>query len=189
MPAEAKMKTKGNKRFWFVPLVLFAWVFFVLPLRPVLVLESGNTTRVYPLGEGETFAIRYIHSVNKSPVVDTIAREQDQLVVKSSLFQAYGAGIPSDADQIGDLARLTEDGFLMEGIDAAHDEIALITGTISDHHLLLGDGREIRLKDAFGERQPVTLRAAKLPLYCEAMGKYPAPWGEKSDRMRKKGKG
>jgi hypothetical protein len=148
-----------------VPLIILSALF--LPLSPVLELRSEGARLILPLRDGEEFGIRYNHSVNRSPVIDTIQREGDQLVVRRSLFQTYGAGIPILDDAVGTEYYETEAGFVLDGIDASHDEIALLTGTYADHHLLYRD-QEIRLKKIFGEMELVRLHIRSVSL-CQLL--------------------
>ena len=139
-------------------LIAIAGVVF-LPLFPALtVTHDGRQILCLSLNEGETFSIRYNHSVNRSPVIDTIERTGNVLTVRNSLFQTYGAGIPVLSDGVGTHRETTPEGILLTGIDAPHDVIHLLTGTYADHHILY-EGREIQLKALAGEKQLIVLKA------------------------------
>lgn len=126
-----------------------------------------------PLRRGEQFSIRYIHSVNRSPVIDTIEWGGGTvLIVRSTLFQAYGAGIPDHEDGVGTSFSVTDEGMLLSGIDAPHEMIALFTGTIADHYILYR-GKEIQLKAIVGEKQPIRLQMEQVSLHTFI--KYHAP--------------
>lgn len=108
--------------------------------------------------------MRYNHSVNRSPVIDTIeSTGHGVLTVRTSLFQTYGAGIPSLIDGVGTETIRTDEGLLLIGIDAPHDTISLITGTYADHHILYR-GREIQLKAIVGEKQRIEMSASRSSL-------------------------
>lgn len=169
-----KTAQAGNRRRLvplFAVLLLAAALVLFLPLRPALCMAAeGKTALALPLGHGETFALRYTHSVNRSPVVDTLQWVGgSELWVRSSLFQSYGAGIPAINDGVGTQVRQTQEGFLLEGIDTSHQEIALLTGTYADHHLLYR-GREIRLKDLVGEQRLVVFRVGRVSLWASLLG-------------------
>ena len=136
----------------------------LLPMVPSLWLEGESARLALPLRDGEEFGIRYNHSVNRSPVVDTIQREGADLIVRRSLFQTYGAGIPVLDDKVGTEYYETEAGFVLDGIDATHAEIALLTGTYGDHHLLYRD-QDIQLKAIFGEMALVRLHIGSASLW------------------------
>ena len=139
-------------------LALLAAIFCILPVFPALCIESAGGRLCLSLRDGEMFSIKYTHSVNHSPVVDNIERTGGTLTVRSSLYQTYGAGIPVLSDEVGDTYTETGDGFLLSGIDAEHEEIALITGTFADHRILYRE-QELVLKDYFGEQTLIRLSA------------------------------
>ena len=161
----------GGKRKPLVPLLFISFaavtaLIFFFPAFPALrVTHQGNACLVLPLNKNEQFAVRYNHSVNRSPVIDTIESTGDGiLTVRTSLFQTYGAGIPSLVDGVGTETVSTDDGLLLIGIDAPHDAISLITGTYADHHILYR-GSEIQLKAIVGEKQLIVLTAAPASLF------------------------
>ena len=134
-----------------------------LPVIPALTITSQKGCYVLPLKDGEDFSIQYTHSVNRSPVIDTIQRTGDTLTVRTSLFLTYGAGIPVLSDQVGSTYTETEEGFLLSGIDSEHESISLITGTYADHRLLYRQ-HEFVLKQTFGEKTLITLQADRVSL-------------------------
>lgn len=153
-----------------VPLLRFIALFllavFAAALCPVWsALEiAGPDQSVYlPLKDGECFSIKYTHSVNRSPVIDTIERTGSTLTVRTSLFQTYGAGIPVLSDEVGDTYTETEEGFLLSGIDARHEKIDLITGTYADHRLIYRQ-HEFVLKETFGEKTHICFEICRVSL-------------------------
>ena len=158
---------KTVKKHWgiFAPMLLIiaAVLALLAPVVPVLHVTGESRELNLPLAEGEEVSIKYTHAVNHSPVIDTIERTGDILTVRRSLFLTYGAGIPILGDEVGDTYEETEDGFLLSGIDAGHEEIALLTGAYADHRLLWRS-RELVLKEYFGEQALIRLRAGSSSL-------------------------
>ncbi len=148
-------QTRGNKFKRLVPLLfLFALLLcvFFLPVAPRLVLtraKDGKMLLALPIAQQETFQIRYTHSANRSPVVDTIEWTGEVLMVRESLFQTFGAGIPIPADGIGKELIKTDKGYRLTGIDKPQDSFLLMTQEIPDHYLLYRD-REISLNALIG---------------------------------------
>ncbi len=138
-----------------LPLFLVACLLLCfIPLKNALMIEdyrTGKTLCVLPLKRQEDFSIRYVHSVNLSPVTDTLEWTGKQLILKSSLFTSFGAGIPVPADGIGTAIENTEDGFLLSGIDKAQQNNALLImlQKVPDHHVLYRE-QEISLLDMAG---------------------------------------
>ncbi len=128
-----------------------------------LVVDDGKILLSLPIKPEERFYITYMHSVNRTPVTDTIEYTGSELVVRESLFQSYGAGI-SVGDDIGQKIVFTENGLLMTGIDIPYDHIDLMTGTYADHRLVFR-GKEYVLKDYAGEQKHVTIYVRKMTVF------------------------
>lgn len=117
------------------------------PLMDGLTVRDGRTGELLlalPIRRGEAFSIRYIHSVNLSPVTDTLQWSGRELVLKTTLFSAYGWGMPVLADGIGARFEHTPQGFLISGIDKAQADIPILLQQVPDHRLLYR-GRDISL--------------------------------------------
>lgn len=94
--------------------------------RPVLVLEIGapgadaahirRTVR-----PGETLTYRFIHSVSQTPVTEEWAvvsgPEGPALRLRTTTYQATGAGLPSAPDEPGATFEATAAGFTIRGLD------------------------------------------------------------------------
>lgn len=73
-------------------IVLYWWL---TPLSIVVKTESG-TCLTLPVKPGETFSLRFIHSVHKTPVWENfIVKDTDTLLLTSTEYQSYGVGMPS----------------------------------------------------------------------------------------------
>ncbi|NCB30338.1 MAG: DUF1850 domain-containing protein [Clostridia bacterium] len=142
---------QGGKRL--VPLLISFIVLLALlfvgfaPLMDGLTVRDGRTGKLLlalPIRQEETFSIRYIHSVNLSPVIDTLQWSGQDLVLRTTLFSDYGWGMPVLADGIGTHFEHTPDGFLISGIDKAQASVPILLQQVPDHHILYR-GREISL--------------------------------------------
>lgn len=62
-----------------------------------LVIEADNSLHLsLPTHAGDTFSLRFIHSVHKTPVWENFMVGQNgQLILTSTVYQSYGAGMPS----------------------------------------------------------------------------------------------
>lgn len=164
---------KGGARRRIAPLLLIFTAILVvaaillLPLSaPRLVISNERTGKdlmALPLEVGETFQLRYTHSVNLSDVTDTMEWTGDTMVCRSTLFTAFGAGIPVLADGVGTDFTHTEDGFLITGIDKPEARILVMLQTVPNHRLLWR-GQQFFLMERYGsgtllrlEVRPVSL--------------------------------
>ena len=140
---------RGSKCVWLVPPLLFliaAIILLAVPLthRLAISTKEGKLLFCAPIAAGEEFRIRYTHSVNRSPVIDTIEWTGDEMMVRESWFKTFGAGIPIPADGIGKELVKVDGGYVLTGIDKPQQSFLLMTEEIPDHHLLYR-GREIPL--------------------------------------------
>jgi len=65
--------------------------------REMLVIESpGQPEHSIPIGRDRIFSLRYTHSVEKTPVIETFQILDDgRLMLISTAYQSYGVGLPS----------------------------------------------------------------------------------------------
>ena len=122
----------------------------IFPARLVVSNErTGAVFSALPMRRGETFQLRYTHSVNLSDVTDTIEWTGEQLVCRSTLFTAFGAGIPVLADGIGTDFIQTDEGFVITGINKPETRILVMLQTVPNHRLLWR-GQELALMRQYG---------------------------------------
>ena len=93
-----------------------------------MTIESpGQTERTVPLGQSRIFSLRYTHSVEKTPVVETFrVREDGSLLLISTAYKSYGVGLPSLPSE----GKLTiRDGwFVLENLQREYRDIRLRVG-------------------------------------------------------------
>ncbi len=136
-----------------------AAVLFLRSAGGRLVIRNADTGEVYlsyPLEQGEEFSITFVHSVNKTPVTDVYdVNEAGMIVLRSTIYYGFGAGVPSDLDPRMELSYDEETGaMVVSKIDMELPGFNLIVGTVSDHTLAIG-GEEISLRDLCGRNTMV----------------------------------
>ena len=93
-----------------------------------MIIESpGQTERTVPLGQSRIFSLRYTHSVEKTPVVETFRVLDDgRLLLISTAYKSYGVGLPSLPSE----GKLTiRDGwFVLENLQREYRDIRLRVG-------------------------------------------------------------
>ncbi|MDK3073782.1 DUF1850 domain-containing protein [Sedimentitalea sp. JM2-8] len=68
-----------------------------------------------PLGADRTFDLSFIHSVSRTPVIDSYRVEGGQVLQTHEVFVAHGAGLPSVANDMDATGWRHEDGrFILE---------------------------------------------------------------------------
>lgn len=109
---------------------------------PVLRLRvtdaDGHTRILLPLGNGSMFAIRYVHSVARTPVEDWFAVSDGCLYLEKTVYQDFGAGLPHMPE--GGQRMTTADGHVViSGFHRALPRFDLRVGRIARHTLILPD--------------------------------------------------
>ena len=141
-------------------IVIVAAVAVILWLNPHgqrLVLTdsgSGKVYAAYPVSDGDTFSVTFIHSVNKTPVSDVYEVRGGSIILSGTVYYSFGAGVPDELAE-GEKLSIREDGaMVITGMDKNLDGVVYAVGTVSDHVLELG-GEEISLRDLCGRNSKV----------------------------------
>ncbi|MGI6783762.1 MAG: DUF1850 domain-containing protein [Aminivibrio sp.] len=94
------------------------------------------------MSPGESFAVRYTHSVQKTPVIEVYRLDYRQgLEVRETIYQDFGAGLPFLLE--GRAVMETGDGWVrIRGINRPMREAVYRVGRFAEFHLLAG-GKEI----------------------------------------------
>lgn len=160
-----------SRRAPFLLILSLGALFSILLFAPIfskrLVVSNERTHAVLttlPVETGETFQLRYTHSVNLSDVTDTIEWTGEQLVCRSTLFTAFGAGIPVLADGVGTAFTQTDKGFLITGIDKPEARILIMLQTVPNHRLLWR-GQELPLLARYGSGTLLRLEVRRCSLF------------------------
>lgn len=122
-----------------------------------LVLSDSQTGQVfarYPMEEGETFSVEFIHSVNKSPVKDVYEIRDGEIWNTQCIYYGFGAGVEEELLEGETLSYGDNGEMIISGIDHQMDQMIIVVGTISDHTLTVGD-ESVSLRDLCGRSTQV----------------------------------
>lgn len=112
-----------------------------LPTRsPALVLydgESGEVYAEYPIYDGMEFSVEFIHSVNKSPVIDVFVIKDGEIFADRTIYSAFGAGVQTELEGNQRLEYDNEGRMVVSGFDIRFEQVKYIVGTIYDHILTI----------------------------------------------------
>ncbi|WP_113911522.1 DUF1850 domain-containing protein [Roseovarius dicentrarchi] len=78
---------------------------------------GGAPLASYPLEPGASFALEFIHSVSRTPVMDSYRIDAGQIIQTSEVFLAHGAGLPSMSDELDATGWRHEDGKFILDLD------------------------------------------------------------------------
>jgi len=87
-----------RKGFLILPLLVVAAAFYPLSSLEIRDIHDDKVLFMSRVSKGETFEIRYIHSVERVPVAGIFrVSDENRIEVEESIFSSYGAGLPSDS--------------------------------------------------------------------------------------------
>lgn len=162
------MASRHKIALWAAVLALVVAVAFLLVGNSAsagheLVLRSGKTGKVfarYPMAEGDTFTITFIHSVNQKPYSDMYRIENETIYAEETRFAEFGAGVETELNE-GEILSTGKDGeIVISNIHTPMKHLSYIVGTASDHILTVGE-KEISLRDLCGRNATVVFTYEK----------------------------
>jgi hypothetical protein len=75
---------------------LLAWSLWPTTVLEIRQGDDGRLLRQISVDLGESITYSYVHSVQKTRVEEVLEVAPDHLVVRATIFDVYGAGLPSD---------------------------------------------------------------------------------------------
>lgn len=122
--------------------ILVFFVFFIHQDQ-YLILENGETGEVIyaaPAADGFEFAVSFIHSVNKSDVVEGYRIEAGAIFAEWCKYSSFGAGMPTTLGD-GEVLTYEEGKMMISHMHRAVPQLSYIVGTVYDHYLFIGDNK------------------------------------------------
>ena len=117
----------------------------------------GNIIKEFPIKDGDFFSIGFIHSVNKSPVIDYYNFNQDnEIYVYKTIYYNYGAGVESELENEETLKYGDDGSMIIENINKKINPLLYYISNLYDHKFRINDGEEISLWDVCGKN--ITIR-------------------------------
>ena len=147
--------------------VLAAAVFLFVSVKnsDTLVIRNAETGQVYArydCPDGTRFEVEFLHSVNKSPVIDVFEASDGIIRVAEARYYTFGAGMPTEWDESWSVS-YEDERITLTGLDIRQKEVTYIVGTVYDHILHI-NGQDIVLNEICGKNTKVTLKI-KTPLF------------------------
>lgn len=116
--------------------------------------DTGEQIAEFELGADKSFAVEFIHSVNRSPVRDYYEVREDGIYVVKTVYYGFGAGVQTELED-GEQLTTGEDGeMIISGIEKRISPLIYVVGTVSDHVLYIGE-QTTSLRDLCGRNTHV----------------------------------
>ena len=123
---------------------------------PFLTVLSISSRKYKPLrfysiqGYTKGFVISYTHSVNKGRVHDFYKPTQDKkLELYKTSFVSYGAGIPEPEETPGAVFTVTDDHYVISGINRIVPRLVMAVGLIAEHSITFDEAFEVGQKEFY----------------------------------------
>jgi len=150
---------KGMQRtrfFLLYPLLCLGGVFLLVSLLPVRVLSIGESGPLRKVSAGDTFTLRYIHSMYGVEVRENFRIGQED-------FTLYHVDSSEAALEYFGIERLSPNN-----VRTILQAFTIPGGSVGHHELLL-NGCRIQLHTLRGESDPITVRLVRMSLFMYLM--------------------
>ena len=151
------------KKLFKTTLILVAVIFSFSPVHFLMIRSADGSVRVsYSLQGTEEFAVRYIHSVQKTPVIEVFRVDfREGLELRETVYTDFGAGLPFLLEG----SAVFESGggkFRIYGIKKYLSDVVFRVGRFADYNLLFR-GREIPFTQFEKPGKPLRFSGEKHP--------------------------
>lgn len=118
----------------------------------------------------EDFNIRFIHSVNRTPVNEYYKIDNNKFILYKTCFYSYGAGMSDGSDIPNSSIHYNDDGLIeIESLNKEFEKVTYYVGTFANHTLLAGN-KEFMLKDLIEPKCPAVFEIKKVSIYTMIRG-------------------
>ena len=114
--------------------------------------NSETEIKEFNIKNNDYFSIEFIHSVNKSPVIDYYKfNDSNEIYVYKTIYYNYGAGVETELENRETLRYGDDGSMIIENINKKIDSLTYYLSSIYDHKLRINNGEEISLWDTCGK--------------------------------------
>lgn len=148
----------------FFLIVLFCLTIFAVSHKKDFLLVSGDgrTVKVFTIYPGKVFQLSYIHSVEKTEIVEIYKISNDhKIILDSIIFESLGAGLPFELPEVKFERR--GDKFNYSGINREIEAIRVIPVKINEYELEI-DKKRIYLLDMVESGKVINIEIKKISL-------------------------
>ncbi|MGM0395998.1 MAG: DUF1850 domain-containing protein [Bacillota bacterium] len=145
----------------FTILVVIAMMLFPIDVLKASDYKGGEYLRSWWTKGDNSFTVKYIHSVERTPVWEMYTMDGGEIVLRETVFQSYGAGLPATSPYDFDIV---EDGFRLYNIDQKMTNLVYRTGAVRANHELMVGGKIYFFVEFSEPTQGVKFEAQKTPI-------------------------
>ncbi|WP_171978785.1 DUF1850 domain-containing protein [Fictibacillus arsenicus] len=133
-----------------------------------LIIEDGETGEwlaFMDIKPGEEFSIKYIHSIHRTPVLETYLTNEEGIIIQTEMrFEEFGVGMPSGAT--GTEVFTQKNGtYILSNMNRTFPLLDIRTGQIIANHTLLYDGHEYPFSSFSEKGSWVRIKTEKISVW------------------------
>ncbi len=107
-------------------------------------MRTSEYVKAWRAKEGSEFTIKYTHSVELTPVWEVYEIREGKIILKETVFQSFGAGLPSTSPYEFDIV---DDGFRLSDINLEMTDLIYRVGKVRANHQIIIGGNEYPFLD------------------------------------------
>ena len=114
--------------------------------------DSGAEIASFPIEANDYFYVKFIHSVNMSPVIDYYKfNKDDKIYVYKTIYYNFGAGVETKLEGNETMTYGDDGSMIIENINKEIDPLVYYLSSVYDHKLSINGQEEISLWDKCGK--------------------------------------
>ena len=151
-----------SKKVWgSIAICVLLLIFFIR--IPTIAFHFSNQT-IYT--KEKTFELSWIHSIEKEEWIEHYIIENSELLLQSTRFKTFGAGVPSEANEVQ-----LKDGFVVMQIEQPYEELNLTISEYVDTTIQISD-QQFKLYQYGKPYETVLITVEKLPIWHYLRGRF-----------------
>ena len=151
-----------SKKVWgSIAICVLLLLFFIRV--PTIAFHFSNQT-IYT--KEKTFDLSWIHSIEKEEWIEHYIIENSELLLKSTRFKTFGAGVPSEANEVQ-----LKDGFVVMQIEQPYEELNLTISEYVDTTIQISD-QQFKLYQYGQPYETVLITVEKLSIWHYLRGSF-----------------
>lgn len=149
-------------------ILIFFLIVSVIPIYTYFIILDGETGQIIykkKIEVDEQFAIKYIHSIHLTPVLEQYQINSDYMIVLNEVqFNTYSVGMPSELNE-GEKIKLEDGKFIIENMKRELPVIDLRLGQVIANHQLFIDDKSFELSKIAPPGSWIRITVSKLNIF------------------------
>ena len=113
---------------------------------------QGKEIKRFPIKKDGHFYVKFLHSVNMSPVIDYYNfNDKNEIFVYKTIYYDFGAGVETELENNETITYGDGGSMIISNIDKKISPLTYYLSSIYDHKLSIDDNEEISLWDVCGQ--------------------------------------